>query len=156
MPTTGAANTASGFEALRSNTTGASKCRRGWQQVVVTCLEDGSLPVIRKNLVGWLAENHTVEDGPERFLRRTHMRRTQLVAALLICAVLSLPRAGSAQSAAPIPLVVEDAGPPYTTAVGYQAAANTTGNNNTAIGYEALYANTSGAYNTATGDHALY
>jgi hypothetical protein len=84
------------------------------------------------------------------------MRQTQLVAALLVCAAISLSRAGSAQTAAPTPLVVEDAGPPYTTALGYQAAANTSGPFNTASGYEALYANTTGAGNTASGDHALF
>jgi hypothetical protein len=70
------------------------------------------------------------------------MGRTQPVAALLVCAVIGLPRAGSAQTAAqtpringagPVPLVVEDSGPPHTTALGYQAlGSNTTGDSNTA------------------------
>ena len=43
------------------------------------------------------------------------------------------------------------------TANGYQALyANTTGTNNTANGYQALYANTTGSNNTANGYQALY
>jgi hypothetical protein len=52
-------------------------------------------------------------------------------------------------------LIVEDSGSPFTTALGYQAAVNTTGTNNTATGYQALTANTTGGSNTATGYHAL-
>jgi hypothetical protein len=53
------------------------------------------------------------------------------------------------------PLVVEDSDSPYTTAIGYQAAANTTGLYNTASGYQALTTNTTGAGNTASGPNAL-
>jgi hypothetical protein len=71
------------------------------------------------------------------------------------------PRATSAAAPLPSaglvgPLIVEDSGPPYTTALGYQAAVNTTGPENTASGYQALYSNTSGRRNTASGYQALY
>ncbi len=52
--------------------------------------------------------------------------------------------------------VVEDNGPPFRTALGFQSLLfNTTGNFNTAIGYQALYANSTGSTNTATGYYAL-
>src|ERR1700676_1317830 len=51
-------------------------------------------------------QNHKNTSSPLRMagepsLRRTHMRRTQLVTALLVCAVISLPRSASAQTAPP-------------------------------------------------------
>jgi hypothetical protein len=51
---------------------------------------------------------------------------------------------------------IEDPGSPYTTALGYQSAANTTGLYNTATGYKALYFNAAGYDNTASGVYALY
>ena len=42
------------------------------------------------------------------------------------------------------------------TALGYQTLGYNTGNNNTAMGYTAMYANTSGSYNTAFGQQTLY
>lgn len=42
------------------------------------------------------------------------------------------------------------------TGIGYQSLVNTTGNNNTAFGYNSLLTNTSGSYNTAAGIQALY
>jgi hypothetical protein len=77
------------------------------------------------------------------------LRRTQLGAALLVCALISLPRVASAQ-------LVQDGGPPYTTAVGELAAHNTTGSSNSALGYYSLFTNTSGYWNTASGYGALY
>jgi Chaperone of endosialidase len=43
----------------------------------------------------------------------------------------------------------------YSTASGYQALYNSNGGSNTAAGYQALFANTSGTNNTANGVHAL-
>jgi hypothetical protein len=43
----------------------------------------------------------------------------------------------------------------YSTASGYQALYNSNGGSNTATGYQALFANTSGGNNTATGLHSL-
>jgi len=43
----------------------------------------------------------------------------------------------------------------YNTASGYEALYSSNGGSNTATGYQALYANTSGGDNTATGLHAL-
>jgi hypothetical protein len=114
------------------------------------------------------------------------MRRTQLVAAVLVCTAIGLPRAGSAQNAPPPTILnvttdaagdqltitgsgfgpapgrelvvgssIEDSGSPFTTALGYQAAANTTGLYNTATGWSALVANTTGGSNTASGFGAL-
>jgi hypothetical protein len=101
------------------------------------------------------------------------MQRTQLVAALLVCAVIGLPRGGSAQ-------IVQDTSAPWTTAIGYLALESNTpaglyntatgyqallnnscnasgacGAGNTAIGAEALQDNTTGYYNTAVGALAL-
>jgi hypothetical protein len=45
---------------------------------------------------------------------------------------------------------------PFTTSLGYQAANSTTGVNNTAIGYQAVYTNITGANITALGYQALY
>jgi len=39
---------------------------------------------------------------------------------------------------------------------GYLTGSGTSGTNNTAVGYEALYSNTTGSYNTASGINALY
>jgi len=44
---------------------------------------------------------------------------------------------------------------PFTTALGYQASNNTTGANNTSVGYQALATNTTGEGNTAVGGQAL-
>src|ERR1700676_5180743 len=51
-------------------------------------------------------QNHKNTSSPLRMagepsLRRTHMRRTQFVAALLVCAVIGLSAVGSAQNAPP-------------------------------------------------------
>jgi hypothetical protein len=57
----------------------------------------------------------------------------------------------------PGPLLIEDAGSPFRTALGYQAiSSNTSGAYNTALGFEALRVNTTGFYNTASGAFALY
>jgi hypothetical protein len=73
------------------------------------------------------------------------------------------PAVGPAASAAtrsldaPAPLVIEDAGSPYRTAIGaFALASNTTGSGNTASGWGALRFNTTGSSNTATGLEALY
>jgi hypothetical protein len=44
---------------------------------------------------------------------------------------------------------------PFTTSLGYQASNNTTGANNTAVGYQALQTNTTGVGSTAVGYQAL-
>ena len=44
---------------------------------------------------------------------------------------------------------------PFATALGYEAALNTTGTSNTAVGYQALKANTTGFQNTAVGKDAV-
>src|SRR4051812_28220447 len=58
---------------------------------------------------------------------------------------------GLISTTTPGPLIVEDSGAPYTTALGYQAAIHTTGTGNTASGFEALWSNTTGGGNTASG-----
>jgi hypothetical protein len=47
-------------------------------------------------------------------------------------------------------------GTPFTTALGYQAAASTNGTNTVAIGYQAAFSNTSSSQNTAVGYQAAY
>ena len=63
---------------------------------------------------------------------------------------------GPASAGGASPMVIENLGFPFLTAIGTLALTNnTTGSHNTASGYQALKANTSGIYNTATGLNAL-
>jgi hypothetical protein len=72
-------------------------------------------------------------------------------------AVSSAVPTATTRPGGPSPLtVIEDVGPPYRTALGYQALfSNTSGILNTASGYQALYSNTTGGDNTAIGAQAL-
>ncbi len=57
----------------------------------------------------------------------------------------------------PAPMMFEDSGPPFQTALGYLALANSGfGYFNTAVGFSALEADIGGSYNTATGTYALW
>lgn len=103
--------------------------------------------------------------------------------ALATLVLFTVVRASAAQTAAPalpdlfggevpMPLVIEEGGIPFTTALGFEALLNNAGDANTgvgafalranvfgglnaALGYGALISNTDGWYNTATGNGAL-
>ncbi|MBC7882555.1 MAG: tail fiber domain-containing protein [Anaerolineae bacterium] len=117
--TTGLYNTANGYQVLFSNTTGNSNTANGYRA---------------------LFSNTTGNSNTANGYRALYANTTGANNTANGYRALLLNTTGS-----------------FNTANGYQALyANTTGFNNTANGYQALILNTTGAYNTANGLNALF
>ena len=117
--TTGSSNTASGYRALYSNTTGFNNTASGYAALYSNTTGSGNIAsgyaALYSNTTG---SNNTASGYAALYSNTT----------------------GSSN-----------------TASGYRALySNTTGSSNTANGYEALYSNTTGSNNTASGLQALY
>lgn len=117
--TSGSYNTATGFSSLYSNTTGSNNTAAGYQSLY-------------SNAAG---DNNTAAGYNSLYSNST----------------------GNNNTAAGFNSLYFNSTGNNNTATGMDALyANTTGAGNTAAGYQALYTNTAGTYNTASGDGALY
>ena len=135
--TTGYANTATGFGALGSNTTGAQNAATGWGALGDNTT--GSLNTATG--VGALSGNNN------RRLQHGHWCRSALWQHNR-CHKTRLIVFGRSMSTQP----ATTTRPPGL----MRSCLNTTGDNNTANGFEALFNNTTGSYNTAIGFNALF
>jgi hypothetical protein len=115
--TSGSYNTATGYSSLYSNTTGANNTAAGFESLYF---------------------NSTGIDNAASGYQALYKNTT-----------------GSFNVASGAGALYTNTSADYSTASGYEALYNSTGGSNTASGYQALYATTSGANNTASGVHAL-
>ena len=131
---TGIDNTASGFEALHSNTSGYLNTVSGY----------GAL---YNNTTGY----HNTVMGSALYSNTTGYANTAIGNAALFSNTTGVENTAVGASA-----LSDNSTACCNTATGYGAlAGNTTGTPNTATGTYALYSNTTGTYNTATGYYAL-
>ncbi len=149
--TTGSVNTASGHEALLSNTTGAGNTAHG--AGALRANTTGSYNVahghnaLRFNITG----NGNTASGKEAL---RHNTVGSFNTASGYHALVNNTTA-SANTACGSEALLSNTTGEDNTACGYRALnSNTTGIRNTAIGYRALGGNTSGHFNTAIGDRA--
>jgi hypothetical protein len=115
--TSGSYNTATGFSSLFSNTTGSNNSAAGFESLYF---------------------NSTGSDNAASGYQALYRNTT-----------------GSFNTASGAGALYGNSTADYSTASGYGALYNNNGGSNTASGYQALYANTSGTNNTAIGVHAL-
>jgi hypothetical protein len=115
--TSGSYNTASGFSSLFSNTTGNNNTAFGFQSLYF---------------------NTTGIDNAANGYQALYKNTT-----------------GTFNTASGSGALYGNTTADYSTASGYEALYNSNGGSNTASGYQVLYANTSGGNNTASGVHAL-
>jgi hypothetical protein len=115
--TSGSYNTATGYSSLYSNTTGNNNAAAGFEA---------------------LYSNSTGSDNAGSGYQALYKNTT-----------------GSFNTAAGAGALYTNSTAEYNTASGYQALYNNNGASNTASGYQALYANTSGINNTASGVRSL-
>jgi hypothetical protein len=115
--TSGSYNTATGFSSLFSNTTGNNNTAFGFQSLYF---------------------NTTGIDNAANGYQALYKNTT-----------------GTFNTASGSGALYTNSTADYNTASGYEALYSSNGGSNTATGYQALYANTSGGNNTATGLHAL-
>ena len=134
--TTGSNNTASGYRALYNNTTGSGNIASGYLALYNNTTGSGNIAS------GYLAlYNNTTGSG-------------NIASGYL---ALYSNTTGSNNTASGRDALYSNTTGSSNTASGYQALySNTTASNNTASGYRALYSNTTGFYNTASGYQALY
>ncbi len=129
-------NTASGYRALYSTTTGPENTASGHR-------------ALRYNTTG---HNNTASGADALYNNTTGFLNTASGALALYSNTTGAYNTASGWSA----LFFNTSGE-YNTASGYRAlGSNTTGINNVASGRDALYSNTTGDYNTASGANALY
>jgi hypothetical protein len=134
--TTGNNNTASGYQALYSNTTGDNNTASG-RGALFFNTEGGSNTASGRDA---LYSNTTGSNNTAFGIRALRDNTT-----------------GNNNTASGYQALYSNTTGNNNTASGYQALqSNTTGNNNTVSGYQTLYSNTEGAQNTASGRDALY
>jgi trimeric autotransporter adhesin len=128
-------NTANGYQALRSNTTGGSNTANGYQALLSNTTGGNNtangVNALRSNTTG----GNNTANGRDALLSNT---------------------AGGSNTANGYQALLSNTAGGSNTANGYQALrSNTTGGNNTANGVNALRSNTTGGNNTANGANAL-
>jgi hypothetical protein len=133
--TTGTQNTANGVNTLYHNSTGTQNTATGYQAL----FSNTTGPFNTAMGSGALSGNTTGD-------RNTAMGVGALVA----------NSTGASNTAVGVSALRNNTTAAFNTAVGHNALVNNNGNNNTAIGYQALHGNTDGVENTANGYQALY
>ncbi len=139
--TTGNSNTANGFVALYSNTTGNSNTANGYLSLYHNTTGSNNHSYGNNSLYNNTTGNNNIAIGSYALFSNSTGSNQ------LAIGDSALYHSGLSNAYATEPNI----------AVGAQALlANTSGYSNTAIGYQALYSNTSGALNTALGQGALH
>jgi hypothetical protein len=151
--TTGSANTASGAEALKSNTTGSENSANGAFALSANTIGDRNTA----NGVTALYANTTGSYNTANGMNSLFANTTGSYNTANGMFALYRNTTGSYNTANGVSSLFENTTGSYNTANGFQALlSNTTGASNTANGEDALRNNTTGAYNTASGASALY
>jgi len=150
---TGGGNTAAGFDALTSNTTGIYNTAAGVNALSGNTAGNYNTAAgnaaLGSNTTGGY---NTAAGAGALVLNTTGGNNTAAGNA----ALGSNTTGGNNTAAGAVALVLNTTGG-NNTATGYEALfSNTTGNFNTAVGYVALDSNTTGGYNTAAGYNALF
>jgi len=134
--TTGFENTAIGFRALNRNISGNSNTASGLQALYNNTTGNSNTANGTKALVYNTTGSYNTANGYQALYSNT---------------------TGNNNAANGYQALFSNTTGNYNTSNGFQALySNTTGSFNSAIGYWALYYNTTGTYNTANGDRALY
>jgi hypothetical protein len=128
-------NSALGYQALNSNTTGTYNTAIGYQSLATASTTQYNTAVGQASLQNTTANNNTAVGQSAGY-------NTTTGNALAILGTAALFSNTTGQ---------------YNSAIGYQSLySNTTASNNTAVGYQAGYSNTTGINNTAVGVEAGY
>ncbi len=151
--TTGYANTATGFEALNSNTTGFNNTATGWLALNFSTTGVSNTATGTNAMYHNTTGNGNTANGEVALFYNTtgYFNTATGLGALLQNTTGYYNTATGGLS------LYSNSTARYNTATGYQALKfNTSGNNNTADGLNALFSNRSGSNNTATGLDALF
>jgi hypothetical protein len=132
--TSGSYNTATGFSSLFSNKTGNNNTAAGYESLYF-------------NSTG---SNNTASGYQALYTNTTGASNIAAGAGALYA-----NKTGSYNTATGSEALSANSTADYNTATGYGALSSNNGQSNTAAGYQALYTNTSGINNTASGVHAL-
>ena len=151
--TTGSSNTASGYRALYSNTTGSNNTASGYEALYSNTTGSGNIAsgyaALYSNTTG---SNNTASGYAALYSNTTGSSNTASGYRALYSNTTGFNNTASGYTA-----LYSNTTGSSNIASGYAALySNTTGSNNTASGYEALYSNTTGSSNTASGYRALY
>jgi hypothetical protein len=157
---TGSNNTASGFEALASNTTGALNAASGafalWGNTAGSFNTASGYAALHSNTTG---VSNTASGADALYYNTTGSNNTAVGAPSGLSGLggaLESNTTGSNNTAVGSGALYNNTTGGNNTASGAGALySNTTGSPNTATGYYALYSNTTGTYNTAAGAYAL-
>lgn len=148
----GYGNTASGYNALYTNTTGFYNTAFGFNALMSDtsgCCNDAfGVSALESNTTG---RNNSAFGSGALYLNATGNGNTAIGQE-----ALEANATGSFNTATGIAALYQNATTNWNTADGWGALKNNKGSNNTATGGEALYSNTSGSWNTSTGYEALY
>jgi hypothetical protein len=151
--TTGSDNTANGVDALQYNTTGSYNTANGVNALKNNTSGSDNTAVgqaaLQNNKSGYLI---TAVGQTALFANTTGVQNTAVGAQALTRNTTGSWLAALGDHA----LFNNTSGIENTASGSYALFSNTTGNNNTADGYEGLYSNTTGNANTANGYQALY
>jgi hypothetical protein len=147
----GESNTASGYQALFSNTTGVLNTALGVDALYTN--QTGNYNTASG--VGALGSNTTGNDNTASGTEALAANTTANDNTAFGSGALNQNTTGAANAASGANALSTNNTGDYNTASGYGALYSNNGNSNTAAGYEALYVNTTGIQNTATGVHAL-
>ncbi|MGD0711969.1 MAG: hypothetical protein ABR968_12405, partial [Bacteroidales bacterium] len=150
VSTTGTYNSAFGYQALFTNTTGANNTAHGYQALYSNNATDNSAVGYQALYTNTTGANNVANGYQALYLNNG----TGNIA--IGCSAL-YNNTGSYNTAVGYNALINNTSGAINTATGEQALLlNTTGSNNTAFGGVALYFNTTGSNNTATGFGALY
>jgi hypothetical protein len=137
-------NTASGYEALYSNTTGGSNTAYG-------------ALALHSNTGATSTDPAAGSDNTAVGVEALYSNTTGVENTAIGFEALYLNTSGNGNTASGFAALNRNTSGTFNTASGYDALySNTTGNNNTAFGYTALNNNTTGMNNTASGYGALF
>jgi hypothetical protein len=151
--TTGTGNTASGDQALYSNTNGYENTAAGFQALFSNTTGGYNTATGAQALASNTTGSGNTASGLDALFHNSTGHYNSAAGA----EALSYNTTGSLNTASGYEAMFFNTTGASNTASGYQALlSNTTGGTNTASGVGALFANTSGGGNTATGFHALY
>jgi hypothetical protein len=167
--TTGAFNTASGWQALLHNTTGLHNAAHGTESLQFNTTGSGNTAVGSQSLQGNGTGNYNTASGAYALVLNTtgsdntasgfqalygNIKGTDNTATGYQALYYNK---GSGNTAVGSQALQNTYIASYNTGIGYQALnANSSGSQNTASGYQALYSNTTAVGNTANGYQALF
>ncbi len=149
---TGLGNTATGFQALATNTTGSNNAASGYQTLQSNTTGSANVGIGLQTLKNNTGGGDNIAIGDQALLGSTTASDN---IALGSGAMISNLTGGNNIAIGYQPLFYNTTGTDNI-AIGLQALDSNNGSYNTATGENAMASNTSGSYNTATGDFSLF